>query len=289
MLGMAPYDSSTARSLADDRRAAADDCCAREAALRDLTIALTRANQELEQFTSVAAHDLQEPLRLMTSFTELFARRYQHLIDETGQQYLHFALSGARQMKALIADLLQYTRISSELDPFEPVALAEPAQQAARSLETLLADCVGCIEWHALPVVHANSAHMQLVFYHLLRNALLYRRAEDARPRVRIDAKRQPDGWLIGIHDDGPGITPEYHARVFMIFQRLTRDRAQPGTGIGLALCKKIVEMHGGRIWLDSNAAGGTSVAFTIPDRSAKPRPAGLVTEAAMRGHPERA
>lgn len=248
---------------------ATDDCHAREAALHDLTIALTRANRELEQFTAVAAHDLQEPLRLMTSFTELFARRYQHVVDETGQQYLHYALTGARQMKALIADLLQYTRISSELDPHQPVALTEPAHQAARTLESLLADCAGCIEWHPLPVVHANPAHMQLLFYHLLRNALLYRRDEHSRPSVRVAAARTTDAWQIAIHDNGPGIAPEYRDRVFMIFQRLTRDRGQAGTGIGLALCKRIVEMHGGRIWLESNAEGGTSVLFTLPDHGA--------------------
>ncbi len=250
-----------------DAAADAAACCAREAALRDTTIALTRANRELEQFTRIAAHDLQEPLRLMTSFTELFARRYQHLVDDTGQQYLHYALNGARQMKALIADLLEYTQISSEFCPFEAVPLDECAQQAARCVEALRADCGGAIEWQTrLPIVRGHAPHLQLVFYHLLRNALLFRAGH--APLVKVEASRLTDAWRIGIHDNGPGITPEYHARVFMVFQRLTRDRTHPGTGIGLALCKKIVEMHDGRIWIESNALGGTSVLFTLPDTS---------------------
>jgi len=265
---MAPYDSTS--TAAQHRGPVPSDATAesfaREAALRDQTIALVRANRELEQFTAVAAHDLQEPLRLMTSFTELFARRYHHLVDDTGQQYLDYALAGARQMKALIADLLHYTHISNELGPFDSVALVEPAQQAARTLEALLSDCAGCIEWHELPVVQANPAHMQLVFYHLLRNAFLYRRTGDLCPKVRVDARSVQGHWQVGIHDNGLGIAPEFHSRVFMVFQRLTRDRAQPGTGMGLALCKKIVEMHGGRIWLETNAAGGTSVIFTVPE-----------------------
>jgi light-regulated signal transduction histidine kinase (bacteriophytochrome) len=267
---MAPYDSSASMRLPlplTDAVADAAHSHAREATLRDTAIALTRANRELEQFTYIAAHDLQEPLRLMTSFTELFARRYQHLVDDTGQQYLQYALNGARQMKALIADLLEYTQISSEILPFEAVPLDECAQQAARFLEALRANCGGALEWQTkLPTVRGHAPHLQLVFYHLLRNALLFRAAH--APQINVEAIRLTDAWRIGIHDNGLGITPEYHARVFMVFQRLTRDRAHPGTGIGLALCKKIVEMHGGRIWLESNTLGGTSVLFTLPDSS---------------------
>ncbi len=270
MSRMAPYDSSASNRLPlpfADAAADAADCYAREAALRDTTIALTQANRELEQFTHIAAHDLQEPLRLMTSFTELFARRYHHLVDDTGQQYLHYALNGARQMKALIADLLEYTQISSEISPFEVVPLNEPAQQAARFVEALRVDGGSTIEWQVnLPSVRGHAPHLQLVFYHLLRNALLFR--TERAPLIKVEATRVADAWRIGIHDNGPGITPEYHARVFMVFQRLTRDRVHPGTGIGLALCKKIVEMHGGRIWLESNARGGTSVLFTLADAS---------------------
>lgn len=266
---MAPYDGASQQmDTATASPSAAPDCEAREAALQAFAAELTRANRDLEQFAYVAAHDLQEPLRLMLSFTELFARRYHGLVDDTGQQYLHYALSGARQMKALITDLLEYTRVCNDLAPFTPTALDELAGVVKSTLQAALEDCGGRIEWEPLPHLHAHRQQLQQLLYILARNSICYR-APNTAPHIQLSAVRLPSAWQLGVHDNGPGIPTEYCERVFMIFQRLTRDRAQPGTGMGLAMAKKIVELHGGQIWIEPGTDAGTSVLFTIPDATA--------------------
>ena len=264
---MVPYDSAypSSKTGQDDRYADDKACCPREAEVRALTAALDRNNRELEHFTYVAAHDLLEPLRLMTSFTELFARRYQDLVDEDGQEYLRYALTGARQMKAMLGDLLEFTRISTEALPAAPVALEQTAAQALRSLAPLIEDTAGHIECGDLPIIYGRAPHLGQVFYHFFRNSLIYRNNSN-NPWIRVEAARIANAWQINVIDNGLGIVPDHRMKVFVIFQRLTRDRAKPGTGIGLALCKKIIEMHGGQIWLSPGIAGGTTVSFTLPD-----------------------
>lgn len=263
---MVPYDSAVRQieSGSAERVVTEADCAAREAALAQVAAELRRANQDLEQFAYIAAHDLQEPLRLMTSFMELFARRYGDVVDSTGQQYLHYALSGSRQMKALINDLLEYSRICNDLSSIAPVAMADVAHEVETTLQAALVDCDGELQIEPLPVVVGRRRQLKQLVYNLVRNALNYRAAERA-PRIRLSATPVGTHWQFAVEDNGRGIAPEYHERVFMIFQRLTRDRAQPGTGMGLAICKKIVDTHRGRIWIESSATGGTRVLFTLP------------------------
>lgn len=277
---MPPYDIQPSHDLPatpETMTPGEAHCCTREALLHDRALALSRANRELEQFAYTAAHDLQEPLRLMLSFTELFARRYGHLVDETGQQYLHFAVSGARQMKALVGDLIEYTRVASDTAPHRRVAMDDIARHVRTTLSGLVTDTEAVIELGPLPDVEGNPEHLELVLFHLVRNALRYRQP-GVPPHIAVNARRVPSGWEFGVHDNGPGISPEYRERVFQVFQRLTRDRAQPGTGMGLALCQRIVELHAGRIRAESNAAGGTSVFFTLPASTDDEQPSQLET-----------
>jgi light-regulated signal transduction histidine kinase (bacteriophytochrome) len=265
---MPPYDTvfpTFEAAVVPPAAPRADDAATREAALRAFAAELRRANQDLEQFAYTAAHDLQEPLRLMTSFTELFVRRYAEVVDDTGREYLHYALSGARQMKALLNDLLDYTRVCNDLSPFESVSLNAVAAEVEELLRALLEDCVGTLTWGDLPTVRGNRRQLLQVFYNLVRNAINYR-AAGRRASIELRAARLPSAWQIDVADNGQGIAPAYRERVFMIFQRLPRDRTLPGTGMGLAVCKKIVDHHGGRIWADPNEAGGTTIRFTLPD-----------------------
>lgn len=257
---MAPYDS---------RPPSLPPTCAvnaGELGFSEVTTDLRRANQALEQFVYVAAHDLQEPLRMMTSFTELFARRYHDVVDETGQQYLDFARSGAQQMKALLNDLVEYSRVSNDLAPPTPVALADSMAAVEDICRGALEDSSAQLEIGELPEIVGNPRQLRQVFYNLIRNSILYR--EPARRlQIKVSANRISRGWQIEVSDNGRGVPADYRERVFVVFQRLTRDRSAPGTGMGLPICKKIIEMHGGQIWLDTNRERGTSVFLTFPDQ----------------------
>jgi len=260
---MAPYDSRSL-ALAPALPIAIVPAQADEATLREMTSELQRANQALEQLVYVAAHDLQEPLRMMASFTELFARRYHDVVDETGQQYLQYARNGAQQMKALINDLVEYSHICNDESPSTLVALSKVAEDAEYALRGLLSDSNATLEIGSLPEVKGNPRQLRQVFYNLLRNCILYR--DERRPlEITVKAQRATGGWQIEVRDNGLGIPAQYHERVAMIFQRLPRDRAVPGTGMGLPICKKVIELHDGRMWLESNQVHGTRVLFTLP------------------------
>jgi signal transduction histidine kinase len=225
---------------------------------------LSRANAELERFAYVASHDLQEPVRTVVSFSQLLERRLGSQAEAEIREYLDFIIAGARRMGTLIHDLLEYSRAGNRQTAPGPVCLAEVLSAACDNLHALIEDRQAKLEAADLPTVKGDSMQLIELFQNLIANAIKFTHG-DARPTVRIDA--QPDGnfWLLSIADNGIGIEPEYFDRIFVIFQRLHNCETYPGTGVGLALCKRIVERHGGRIWVESQPGEGSVFRFTLP------------------------
>jgi PAS domain S-box-containing protein len=236
-----------------------------EETLRERTLALERSNQELEQFAYVASHDLQEPLRMVTSYMQLLARRYQGQLDADADAFIAFAVDGANRMKNLIDDLLAYSRIGTRGKALAPVDSGALLAQVLTDLQFTIEESRAKITYDPLPTVVADRSQLAQVFRNLVGNAFKFR--SDQPPVVHISVARQEDDWVFSVHDNGIGIDPEYGERIFVIFQRLHNREEYPGTGIGLAICKKIVERHGGRIWVESEPGYGSIFHFTLPFR----------------------
>jgi signal transduction histidine kinase len=234
---------------------------------------LVRSNRDLEQFAYVASHDLQEPLRKVASFCQLLQRRYAGRLDERADQYIAFAVDGAQRMQRLINDLLAFSRIGRLTAGFTDVDLDRVLAEVASQLEQR-AGADAEITWSDLPTVEGEEPLLTTLFVNLIGNSLKFRRP-GAPPRVHVSAERDPDGrhWRVNVRDNGIGIEAEFADKVFVIFQRLHARDAYEGTGIGLAIVKKIVEYHGGRIWLDLDVAEGTSINFTLPVALGEPTP----------------
>ncbi|MEU8302405.1 ATP-binding protein [Actinomadura sp. NPDC048955] len=240
--------------------------------LDEQTEELRRSNAELEQFAYVASHDLQEPLRKVASFCQMLERRYGDKLDDRGRQYIAFAVDGAKRMQALINDLLSFSRVGRMSRPEDSVDLDDVVRQALDNLSTLCEETGAEVDVAELPDVAGDRTQLVQLFQNLVGNAIKFRR-EGVPPRVTIDVRRAGDEWEFGCSDNGIGIDPRYADRIFLIFQRLHSREEYTGTGIGLALCKKIVEYHGGRIWLaagehaepDAEAATGTTFRWTLP------------------------
>jgi signal transduction histidine kinase len=226
---------------------------------------LARSNADLEQFAYVASHDLQEPLRKVSSFADLLARRYRGQLDERGDGYIGFIVDGARRMQLLINDLLAFSRVGRAGGDSELIPASELVDQARTSLTTAIEEAGASVEAGELPPVRGQRALLVAVFQNLIGNAVKFRGADP--PAVRIEAR--PDGagglWEFSCTDNGIGIDPEFADRIFVIFQRLHPRDHYDGSGIGLAMCRKIVEHHGGRIWLDTDHRGGARFLFTLP------------------------
>ena len=233
------------------------------AELERLNADLTRSNIELERFAYVASHDLQEPLRKVTGFTELLRRRYGDQLDERAQQYIDFAADGAVRMQALINDLLAFSRVGRTTERFVPVNLDDALADAVDNLEMVINERQAKVEADPLPTISGDRALLAVVFQNLLSNAMKFH--SDEAPTIHIRAHRQKGEWLVEMADNGIGIEPRFAERVFVIFQRLHRKEAYEGTGIGLAMCRKIVEFHGGRIWVDTDYSPGTRICWTLP------------------------
>ncbi len=244
-----------ARDMTERRR--------QEAQLKETLEKLQRSNQELEQFAYVASHDLQEPLRKVTSFTQLFAKRYASKVDATAAGYIGYIVDGAQRMQNLITDLLAFSRLGSQPRLVE-TDLGEIARQAVTEFELAIKDSGAKVEIEALPRVSCDPGRMLQLFENLLGNALKFRGAE--RSIVRIFAQRGDGGWTVSVADNGIGIEPQYHDQIFAMFRRLHSRSEYPGTGIGLAICKRVVEQLGGRIWVESRPAKGSTFRFTIPE-----------------------
>jgi signal transduction histidine kinase len=233
------------------------------ARLEDQTVELQRSNADLEQFAYVASHDLQEPLRKVASFCQALQERYQGQLDERADQYIYFAVDGAQRMQNLINDLLAFSRAGRSGRARELVEVAELVEQARKSLSEPITEAGATVTVSGLPAVRADPALLASVFQNLIANALKFHGPQ--APEIRIDAHAADGDWEFACADNGIGIDPEYGDRVFLIFQRLHTRESYPGTGIGLALSRKIVEYHGGRIWLDTTYTGGACIRFTLP------------------------
>jgi light-regulated signal transduction histidine kinase (bacteriophytochrome) len=224
---------------------------------------LTRSNRDLEQFAYVASHDLQEPLRKVASFCQLLQRRYSGELDERADQYIAFAVDGAQRMQRLINDLLAFSRIGRLTSGFTDVDLNRVLAEVRSQLDAR-AGADAEVNWSDLPIVEGEEPLLTTLFVNLIGNSLKFRRP-GVPPVITVSGHLAGAEWQINVRDNGIGIEPEFADKVFLIFQRLHARDAYEGTGIGLAIVKKIVEYHGGRIWLDLEVAEGTSINFTLP------------------------
>ena len=224
---------------------------------------LLRSNRELEQFAHVAAHDLQEPLRMVASFTQLLGKRYGDKLDDDGRDFIHYAVDGANRMQNLISDLLSFSRIGTRESVFEPTSCDFVLNRALGNLALAIEESGAEITWGALPQVMGDARQLSQLFQNLIANAIKFR--NNKPPKVEIQAERDGHNWKISVRDNGIGISPEQASRIFVIFQRLHTRAEYPGTGIGLSICKKIVERHGGRIWMEGSPGGGSTFFFTLP------------------------
>lgn len=224
---------------------------------------LSRSNQELEQFAYVASHDLQEPLRMVASYTQLIAQRYRGKLDADADEFIAYAVDGATRMQAIINDLLTLSRVSTRNTPFARVDAKASLDKALANLRLVIGETGTQIVCEGLPALNADGSQLTQLFQNLVGNAIKFRGSET--PRVEIGAEQKDGEWLFHVRDNGIGIAPEHYERIFLMFQRLHSKREYPGTGIGLTICKKIVERHGGRIWIESEPDKGTTFYFSIP------------------------
>lgn len=227
---------------------------------------LRRSNADLEQFAYVASHDLQEPLRMVASYVQLLAKRYQGKLDADANEFIGYALDGAMRMQRLISDLLAYARVGTRGTPHVPTDPAEALAHALASLEVTIAESGATVTHDPMPLVLADPRQLEMMLLNLVGNGIKFH--GPTPPRVHVSAKRTPEGIHFTVRDNGIGIDPKYHERIFVIFQRLHGRTEYPGTGIGLAIVKRIVERHGGRLWLDSAPDLGTTIHFTLPPTS---------------------
>jgi PAS domain S-box-containing protein len=226
-------------------------------------IEVTRSNEELEQFAYVASHDLQEPLRMVSSYLQLLSRRYQGKLDSDADEFIAFAVEGANRMKVLINDLLTFSRVGTRGKEFEPVALEHVLELVEKNLQITIEETGALITRDPLPEIMADNSQMVQLFQNLIENAIKFR--GQTRPKIHIGANRQADSWLLFVRDNGIGFEAQFAERIFIIFQRLHTRNEYSGTGIGLAICRKIVERHGGRIWVESHPEEGATFYFTLP------------------------
>ena len=224
---------------------------------------LSRSNRELEQFAYVASHDLQEPLRMVSSYVALLGRRYGGELDERADKYIHFAVDGANRMQRLIHDLLAYSRVGTQGTELTPTDTAPVLRETLSNLELAIEDSEAQVVFSDLPSVMGDPSQLRQLFQNIIGNALKYR--SESRPRVELDAKRDGDQWTFSIRDNGVGFDQRYAERVFGVFKRLHRNADIPGTGIGLAICQRIIDRHGGRIWAESKLGEGSCFYFTLP------------------------
>lgn len=225
--------------------------------------ALKRSNEELEQFAYVASHDLQEPLRMVASYTALLAERYQGKLDERADKYIYYAVDGARRMQELINDLLALSRVGTRAKPPEPVPASDVLDQVLANMQAALRETNGQVSRSELPVIPADRIQLGQLFQNLISNALKFR--GEAPPQIQVTAERSADAWVFCVRDNGIGLDMQFAERIFQVFQRLHGRGEYPGSGIGLAISKKIVERHGGRIWVESEPGKGAAFFFTWP------------------------
>jgi PAS domain S-box-containing protein len=229
---------------------------------------LKQSNAELEQFAYVASHDLQEPLRMVASYVQLLEQRYKGKIDPEADEFIAYAVDGANRMRGLIDDLLTYSRVSRLGKPFESTDLESTLDVVLKNLQASIAESGAVVTHDKLLMVMADGGQLVQLFQNLIGNAIKFHGEEP--PRVHVSAQVKENEYLFSVHDNGIGIAPEYFDRLFKIFQRLHTREEYPGSGIGLAICKKIVERHGGRIWIESQVGKGSTISFTLSKKKEK-------------------
>jgi PAS domain S-box-containing protein len=248
---------STVRDISERKRA--------EQSLKAIAADLARSNAELEQFAYVASHDLQEPLRMVASYTQLLARRYRGKLDTDADEFIGFAVDGALRMQELINDLLAFSRAGTRPLHVRSLDLNQLIDQLIADLAVTIGEGGARVTRDDLPAVAADATQMRQLFQNLIANGLKFHRLGFA-PHVQVSATRDAHMWTFAIRDNGIGIDPQSAERIFVLFQRLHTRADYPGTGIGLAICKRIVERHGGRIWVESEIDRGTTFFFTLPE-----------------------
>ena len=239
-----------------------------EEVVKQRTEELESRNKDLEQFAYVASHDLQEPLRMVSSYMGLIEGRYKGRLDADADEFIGYAVDGAKRMRMLINDLLEYSRVGTHGKPFGPVDCETLLNRSLDHLQLMIEDSGATVTHDHLPTVIGDGAQLMRLFQNLINNSLKFRK--DASPLIHVSAEPCDGDWLFSVHDNGIGIDPQYADRIFVIFQRLHDREEYPGTGIGLAICKKIVERHGGRIRVQSEQDKGATFIFTIPRQDSK-------------------
>ncbi|HKS16549.1 MAG TPA: ATP-binding protein, partial [Planctomycetota bacterium] len=224
---------------------------------------ISRSSIDLDQFARVASHDLQEPLRSISSYVQLLHQRYGGRLDRDAEEFIRFASEGAARMQRIIEDLLTYTQIDRQASPPESTHLVEAIQEALSAMKNEVSASGAAVTWGDLPTLKVDRAQIALVFRLLVDNAIKFR--GENPPQVRITAERKGDDWHLHVKDNGIGFDPALAQRLFAIFQRLHGRTEYPGTGIGLAICKKIISRHRGRMWADSRPDEGSQFSFSLP------------------------
>ena len=230
---------------------------------------LARSNADLEQFAYVASHDLQEPLRMIASYTQLLDRRYHDKLEAEAKEFMGFIVDGALRMQRIIEDLLAFSRVGTRGKDFKPTSLDTVFQRALANLSTAIAESGAKVTAGELPTVLGDPTQLEMLLQNLIANAIKFHGKE--QPVVTVTAQRKDKEWLVAVADNGIGLDLKFADRIFIIFQRLHTAAEYPGTGIGLAICKKIVERHGGRIWVESKSGEGATFFFKLPDREEVP------------------
>jgi signal transduction histidine kinase len=228
---------------------------------------LMRSNRDLEQFAYVASHDLQEPLRMVAIFTQLLAERYSDKLDAEGKKYMQFVIGGAMRMQTMIEGLLTFSRLGQDGLKAKPTDCNQVVDQALRNLAGAVRDSGAVVTREDLPVIPADFGLLLQLFQNLIGNAMKFHRAE--APQVKVAAEDEGAHWVFSVSDNGIGIAPEFAENIFVIFRRLHTREEYPGNGLGLAICKKVVEQHGGQIWVESEPGRGATFRFTLPKRQA--------------------
>jgi PAS domain S-box-containing protein len=264
-ISLSPLETSEGRFIVSTIRDASERRDT-EAMMRKHADALGRSNDQLQQFAYVASHDLQEPLRMVSSYLQLLERRYKGQLDDDASEFIGFAVDGAKRMQALISDLLAYSRIGTREEVHSRVDLNETVQRVLKDLEVAIRETGAVVQVDRLPTITAEATQIRQLLQNLVGNALKFHKPGQP-PAIEVTSRREADAWIFAVRDHGIGLDPQYRDRIFQIFQRLHTRQEYPGTGIGLAICKRIVERHGGTITVDSSPGDGATFTFTVPDR----------------------
>ncbi|MBI5096658.1 MAG: hypothetical protein HZB32_03260 [Nitrospirae bacterium] len=239
-----------------------------EEGLKQYAAELEKSNKELQNFAYVTSHDLQEPLRMISSYLQLIERRYKERLDEDGHQFIAYAVDGASRLQTMINGLLSYSRVRTQGKPFGPADCESILEQTLINLKVAIEESHAVITHDPLPTVTADGSQLISLFQNLIINAIKFR--GDKPPAIHVSALQTDKDWVFSVRDNGIGIAPEYHERIFAIFQRL-HGMDYPGIGIGLSICRRIAERHGGRLWVESMPGTGSTFYFTIPMRGGNP------------------